>query len=600
MKEQMPFGVVLTLALLATPGQASAAISRDTSAQASVYYVDQGHPVASDSNDGSEDHPWLTVQKAADTATAGDTVYIKDGTYDEIVTAKHSGTAGNAITLKAYPGDSPVLDGTGQGGWYGVFTIQGEDYIRLEGLEIRNNDTGWGVLVEHEEGNAGNAATNIELVDLEVIDTGGEAIQVRGNAHHVLIQGCVVHDHDPDNYSGIDIYQWGGGRPHHVTVFGCTAYNYRGFAGIASEQADSLVIENNATYDSALGIDIGSGDANIIRNNVVHDCDTGIALSSNEDSEVYNNTVYNIYDEAIYSYYWALHGEGHARNKWYNNTIYDAGFGVYESNEKNPGAGEGPSSDHEYYNNLFYNIGTHGSYRTPFYFRGTTDLKFYNNTLYLNHDHDAVELLLGSVNADIRDSIISTSGSASPIVVDSSSSPGTVLDYNCYHNRSGSSAGPGAHSVTGDPKFTSDFHLQSGSPCVDTGVDLSTHHTADKDGVPRPQGAGWDIGAYEFVPILNLSGTPGDRTIHLAWTINAILPSTVTWHIDYYTTTATAPFTATDPFSTTRAYTLTNHVTNYQWYTVTLHAMVDSASWLSDTVRVMPTDIFVYLPLVLR
>jgi parallel beta-helix repeat protein len=590
---------VLILALLTMLGQAaSAAPLRSTDTLASVYYVDQGHPGASDGNDGSEDHPWLTVQKAADTAVAGDVVYIKNGTYYEIVTANHSGTAGNPITFKADPGHFPALDGTGHGGWYGVFTVQGEDYVRLEGLEIRNNATGWGVLVEHEEGNVGNAATNIELVDLEVHHTGGEAIQIRGNAHHVLVQNCVVHD--GEDYSGIDVYQWSGGRPHHVMVSDCTAYNYPGFAGIASEQADSLVIENNTTYDSALGIDIGSGDDNVIRNNVVHDCDTGIALSSNEDSEVYDNTIYNIYDEAIYSYYWIVHGEDHARNKWYNNTVYDAGFGIYESNRKDSRYDTGDTADQEYYNNLFYNVGTHGSYRTPFYFRGTTDLKFYNNTLYLNPNYNAVELLLGAVNADIRNNIISTSENASPIVIDGSSSSGAVIDYNCYHNRSGGSAGPGTHSITADPKFASDFHLQPDSPCIDAGVDLSTHHTTDKDGVSRPQGDGWDIGAYEFVQTLRLRGTPANQAIHLAWTVNATLLPTSTWRIDYASETGTVLLPPISiPTSTVRSYTLTG-LTNYVWYTVTLNAMVDATPILTDTVRVMPTDIFVYLPLLLK
>jgi hypothetical protein len=98
---------------------------------------------------------------------------------------------------------------------------------------------------------------------------------------------------------------------------------------------------------------------------------------------------------------------------------------------------------------------------------------------------------------------------------------------------------------------------------------------------------------------LALSGAPGNATIHLHWNVLAwtYLPPTTTWRIDYYTTTASAPFSATDPFSITRAYTLTDHVINYQWYTVTLHALTDGTPWLSDTVRVMPTDILVYLPL---
>jgi len=161
---------------------------------------------------------------------------------------------------------------------------------------------------------------------------------VRGNASDVLIENCVARD-ALGVYSGIDIYQWDGGRPHHITVTGCTAYNFSGFAGIASEQADHLLIEDNVAYNSELGIDVGSGDNNIIRNNTVYSCASGIALSSNEDSEIYDNVIYNIYDEALYNYYWSAHGEAHARNKWYRNLIYNAGFGIYESNKKGRAGG---------------------------------------------------------------------------------------------------------------------------------------------------------------------------------------------------------------------------------------------------------------------
>jgi len=70
------------------------------------------------------------------------------------------------------------------------------------------------------------------------------------------------------------------------------------------------------------------------------------------------------------------------------------------------------------------------------------------------------------------------------------------------------------------------------------------------------------------------------------------------WRIDYYTTTQPTPFTATDSLSATRAYTLAG-LTNGDWYTITL-STVDCAPPLSDTVHVMPTNLFVYLPLVLR
>lgn len=43
-----------------------------------------------------------------------------------------------------------------------------------------------------------------------------------------------------------------------------------------------------------------------------------------------------------------------------------------------------------------------------------------------------------------------------------------------------------------------DFHLDQKSAMVDAGFDASAWVTDDFDGIPRPQGAGFDIGAFEF------------------------------------------------------------------------------------------------------
>ena len=98
---------------------------------------------------------------------------------------------------------------------------------------------------------------------------------------------------------------------------------------------------------------------------------------------------------------------------------------------------------------------------------------------------------------------------------------------------------------------------------------------------------------------LVLHGTPADETIRLTWTVNTALPVTSTWRLAYDGLSGDQPSPISGIISPTRAYTLTG-LTNYAWYTVTLNAMVDETSWLSDTVRVMPTDRFVYLPVVMR
>ena len=50
------------------------------------------------------------------------------------------------------------------------------------------------------------------------------------------------------------------------------------------------------------------------------------------------------------------------------------------------------------------------------------------------------------------------------------------------------------------------FHLSAGSPAIDSGatVQLAT----DYDGVPRPQGAAYDIGAYEYPEASQAAATP--------------------------------------------------------------------------------------------
>ena len=100
---------------------------------------------------------------------------------------------------------------------------------------------------------------------------------------------------------------------------------------------------------------------------------------------------------------------------------------------------------------------------------------------------------------------------------------------------------------------------------------------------------------------LVLTGTPADESVHLGWDVAVwtYLPPTTTWRIEYYTTTFTATSTAPDSLSDTRAYILPG-LTNYQWYTVTLSALVDTTPILSDTVMVMPTDISVHLPLMMK
>ncbi len=126
---------VMIFICLLEPGGTAAASPRGQPA-GSIYFVDRAHSQASDSNPGTEALPWKTIQHAADAAVAGDTIYVKAGTYPERVTPGHSGSQGKRITFQALPRRSVTM--------WGFYTL-GSDFLTIEGFNITTDAslTGW-------------------------------------------------------------------------------------------------------------------------------------------------------------------------------------------------------------------------------------------------------------------------------------------------------------------------------------------------------------------------------------------------------------------------------------------------------------------------
>jgi hypothetical protein len=194
----------LALLILLAPAPALAA---------STYYV---APKGSDSAAGTEDAPWASIAHAQSTVAAGDTVYIRGGTYSitegtntcssqtstvNAIALTKSGAAGNLLKYWAYPGETPIFDFSQLQADCRVkgFDVTG-NYIHMKGITVtgvkqRNNQNheSWGVWI--------SGSNNIfELLDIYHIDGTGLFIQ---NGSNNLVLNCDSHENfDPLTSNG--------------------------------------------------------------------------------------------------------------------------------------------------------------------------------------------------------------------------------------------------------------------------------------------------------------------------------------------------------------------------------------------------------------
>ena len=161
--------------------------------------------------------------------------------------------------------------------------------------------------------------------------------------------------------------------------------------------------------------------------------------------------------------------------KVYNNVVRHAGAGPDQGGQNatclNTNANASPSTPVQVFNNTFYDCGALGSsdsgIASPF-----IPTNFINN-------------------------IIDATGSE-PYFTSAAGSAHATGSNNLYFGR-GNGPTQTTGNINADPLFVSagtDFHLQASSPAVDAGTTMSAL-MLDIAGVSRPQGAAYDIGAYE-------------------------------------------------------------------------------------------------------
>ncbi len=244
--------------------------------QATVYYVDGSN--GNDTFAGNETQPWKTIQKAANTLIAGDTVYLKAGTYSptQKIEFQNSGTEGNYITYLAYPGDEHlvIIDGGDMSlpNWYGVLSISSKNYIKISGLKVINSAYA-GFFVD--------LCTNIILENNETYQTKSSGISVWDSDFIIVDNNDISRACWPT-----------GGEQECISIV----------------TSNRVLVQNNLVSDGGSigyggggeGIDIKDGSTNcIVYNNIIHNiASVGIYIDAYEKNQsniqVYKNTVYNI------------------------------------------------------------------------------------------------------------------------------------------------------------------------------------------------------------------------------------------------------------------------------------------------------------------
>jgi parallel beta-helix repeat protein len=302
--------------------------------KAAVFYVDPSNG-GSNSNSGLIGSPWATIQQAASSAQAGDTVYVQAATYAEKVTFANSGTADAFITFIGV-GSVIVQEPTNTTVWSGTFNANTKSYIRIQHFAIQNSYW-FGIYLE--------ACDHIYLDSNSTYNTGASGISVwhssyvyasNNTVRKACYQSLSTASQECISFSGVSNFEI-----HHNEVYESGGSTNGGEGIDTKENCSNGKVYNNVVHDLIrLGIYVDCWDKILqqvdVYNNRVYSCSDGIVVSSEDSGTVMNVNIYNniTYSNGGFGIIVSNYVKDGPRKNIaiMNNTVYNNGFGDGDAN----------------------------------------------------------------------------------------------------------------------------------------------------------------------------------------------------------------------------------------------------------------------------
>lgn len=226
--------------------------------QAATYYVATN---GSNSNPGTSTKPWRTIAYAVQKMVAGDTTYVRGGTYKEgYILFRKSGTSSAPIKLLSAPGEFPIIDFVDKASskQIRISNNSGSRYpigwITIEGFQIRNAYNGFKIYNGHDLTIRRNSIQNSK----------GQGLF--GNGTRILIERNKIYSNGSSSTYDHGIYMNGtaikiinnliyGNKCYGVQLNGTVSYSSASHAGPEFAKSSNWVITNNTiAYNGCAGV----------------------------------------------------------------------------------------------------------------------------------------------------------------------------------------------------------------------------------------------------------------------------------------------------------------------------------------------------------